>query len=431
MMRLLSDKKTQHVWNNFFALSVIQVFSYILPLLTIPYIIGVVGIVKYGEIAFAAAFCIYFNVVVNYGFNLTATRQIALSRDDVQQLSRVYWRIMWSKMILLLLVAVPFVLAVELHPYLHSRRFLYYFSFLVVVTNACYPRWFFQGVEEMKYQTIFSLIIKGSYIGGVFWFIRQEFDYVLVPLLSGGASVVVGLLSNFFILHKYKIRWIRIEVREIYRELKQGRFIFVNQLMPNLYNNTSTFLLGIFAGPASLGIYAAAQKVIMIGSPLVGLLSRAFFPHLSNTPDNARGFRKIMLIAVSVMALIYMLFAQTIFTTFFTPDLIEGAYLLYIMAFGLLFLGIYNAYGTNGLIHIGKERALMRNSIVSSLIGFGLSFILISYFKAYGAAATVCITRAMMAAGVFYLYEKYNLKEAEKAPYRVKNEEVSLETNLD
>jgi polysaccharide transporter, PST family len=400
----LKSVKAKVLVENFFSLSILQVITFIFPLITTPYIAKTIGLASYGKIAFAAAFCAYFTIIVDYGFNLTATREVSRNKSSESALNYIYTKVFFSKLFLLSLSSIVFLAIVLSVRELRSNFYLYCFSYFVVINNLFYPQWFFQGIEKMKFITLFNILIQTLYVISIFIFIRIQSDYLLLPLLTGVFTFLIGLTSMIIINRRFKVKFVRISFSDVTIELKNSRYIFINQLMPNLYNNSSTFFLGIFAPASTVGLYAAAQKVISIGTSLLNILSRVFFPHLAHSPNNYKLYQKIILSTALVMAIGYCIFAEIIFKILFTPEFQAGIRLVYIMSLGLFFLGVYDCFGTNGLLLIGKEKILMKNTIVVSFLGSLLTIYLAYKYSEYGAAISVAITRSMMGIGTMVLF---------------------------
>tara|TARA_B100000674_G_scaffold366416_1_gene309055 strand:+ start:13460 stop:13786 length:327 start_codon:yes stop_codon:yes gene_type:complete len=106
------------------------------------------------------------------------------------------------------------------------------------------------------------------------------------------------------------------------------------------------------------------------------------------------------------MLILLVLFSKTIFNVLYPSEFKEGINILYIMSTGLFFIALYDCFGTNGLIHKNKEKLLMKNTIVATFLSFILSWVLIYYFQALGAATSILIGRIIMGTGVFYFYKK-------------------------
>lgn len=101
--KVFEKDEYKRVIENILSLFSLQGFNYILPLITFPYLTRVLGPDKYGLITFAMAFISYFQLVTNYGFNLSASREIALNRDNDVKVSKIFSSVMTTKTLLTVL----------------------------------------------------------------------------------------------------------------------------------------------------------------------------------------------------------------------------------------------------------------------------------------------------------------------------------------
>lgn len=371
------------VLQNFFALSVLQVAQYLLPLVTIPYLIRVIGVEKIGLISFASAIGAGFGKLTDYGFNFTATRDVAMTGDDCGKVSEIYNSV---QVIKFALVAASFVILCFLIAFfqkLRNNQLVYLYTFGQVVGGALLPVWFFQGIEKMKFITVLKLSSKLAYTISIFLFVRQEENYLLVPLLTAIASVSVGLIG-------FLLPYVRVGIKfkipgpyQILTQLKKGWPVFVSNVCISGYTDMRILAVGILTNNVLTGYYTIAEKLMNVIQtfPLASLVQAAY-PRLGSiyVKDPVGSFRKMktfqayttLLYAVG-LPLVYLL----------SPLLVRAVagtvFPQVTLVFRLLLISVFiinaNAFRVQFLLIAGKDKLYLKIHFFSSLIGIILIFL--------------------------------------------------------
>ena len=393
------DGKT--VFANILSLGLLQIAGYVFPLLTMPYLARVLGVSYIGKIAFASAVIVYFQTLVDYGFNFTATRDVAKRRNDLAAVSKIYSSVLYCKILLLAIAFFLLTVLIIVIPKMREEWDLLFITFSLLPGYMIFPEWLFQGLERMKFITVLNILSKFIFTVAVFVFIKSEEDYLLQPLLTSCGYVVAGIIAMWIIRYKLGVRIISVRKCDIRQTFKGSTDVFLNQLMPNLYNNFSVMLLGFLCGPMANGIYEAGNRLTSIADRLLNVVSRAFFPFLSRNADKHKKYALYHFALFFACALALFLFSELLIKLLFSSEFLDAVWVLRILALSFLGLGLSQIYGTNYLIVIGKERALRDITFKNAVFGFIISFPLIYFFGYIGAALTVGITRLCLGGCVY------------------------------
>lgn len=399
------DGKT--VFANFGYLSLLQVAGYVFPLISMPYLARVIGADGFGKIAFASAIVVWIQTISDWGFNLTATRDVAQNRDDKELVSRIISNVLWARSILTLLSGIILLAVVLLVPYLRENADIILVTFLLVPGYILFPEWFFQAIEKMKYTTFFNLFLKLVFTVAVFVFIHKREDYLIQPLLTTIGYLLCGFGALYLIFKKWGYTLYKPQWSEIFKTIRNSTDVFINNLMPNLYNSFSVMLLGFFGGSTANGIYDGGNRFPVIFYQFQSVLSRAFYPFLSRRPDKHSFYAKLNIVSALIGAVSLILLSPLVIKIMLGDEFEKSVVVMQILSFSVVFLAMDYTYGTNFLIINHKEKPLRNLTFVSSIIGMSVAIPLVYYFSYMGAAITVLLCRGMLGVGSYILAQKY------------------------
>lgn len=403
------DRKTLAV--NFISLLALQGANYILPFITYPYLFRVVGSAKFGILAFAQALSQYFILFTDYGFNLSAPREISINRDEPKKISEIFSSIMLLKLIMLSISMFAVTFIVLFISKFRSNPLVYFFSFGMVIGNLLFPIWFFQGMEKMKYISFLNILSKTIFTCSIFLFIKKEKDYLYVPLINSLGYIVAGLISLRIVFKEFGIRIIFPTAKSIIFQIRNSFYFFLSRLSFSLYTVTNTFILGMFTTDEITGYYAAADKIIKAVAMLNQPIANALYPYMSRK-KNIPLFKKIFffwtLLGISIAAF-FILFGTQITSIVYGQGQIYIANLfkLYSLEFCVVFPSIM--LGLPLLAALGHAKYLNMSIIIGSLIHITGLIVIIPFINAYLIVTLVIITESFVFMIRIFGVKKYGL----------------------
>jgi PST family polysaccharide transporter len=397
---LFATKTRRRLFENFLSLSFLQFANYIFPLITLPYLVRVLGPEKYGLIAFAQAFIGYFQILTDYGFNLSATREISINRENKEKVSEIFSSVMIIKFFLLLLSLGLMTIIVFSFKKFRQDWLIYYLAFGMVLGQTLFPIWLFQGMERMRYITILNVLAKLIFTIAIFIFVKRSSDYLYVPLLNSLGFFVAGVLALWIVFKDFGVFFRIPSFKDLKYHLKEGWHVFVSLVFITGYTNSRIFAVGLFSpNNAITGYYAIAEKLMGIVQtfPLVSVI-QTLYPRLSKIyAENklkakfiADKFQRYTTIAYLIICITFFIIAPKV------VEIVAGSsYEETVLAFRLLLIAALfinaNAFRVNFLLVSGNADIFAKIHLVMGSLGSIMVFLFCYFFSYIGTAISIIL----------------------------------------
>lgn len=398
-----------YLFRNFSYITLSQAANYLIPLITIPYISRTVGVDKFGILEYSYTLTLYFIQIVEYSFDITATRRMAVIAHRPVLVSRLFSTVFWSKIFLWVMGALVFaammVLKRQLHPYMPAL--LGYFA--MTISFVFTQNWFFQGLQKLGAVALANVAIKLIFALLLFSLVKNESDYYLVAVSTSLGYLIVSAFVfrySFRLMPELRLRFPGI--RLVLKNLTSGFYVFAGGMANKVYALGGMYWAGLLLSGATLGFYGAAHKLYLVAQSMMFYpLHMTLLPHLAQkASEGITMYKKVLfkyikwlvvpftgagmllfLVSEPVVKLLFGLEYRESIELFrwFIPSLVAG---LFIHMF------VYQAF-----IHLKKDDAHLKILLVMMVISLVGNYFAIRNFGAYGGA----VFRSVMDAGYVLL----------------------------
>lgn len=298
------------LYRNMVSLGVLQVANYLIPFLVLPIISRILGASLFGSVSYAQNIITYLTLLINYGFEYSATRQISIARDDKAKTDSIFWSVIAAKTCLLVLsFAILAVLPLCMERVACDPK-LYIYTALTNIGIVFFPTWYLQGVQQMDKMAWANFFTKLLGAVLVLSLVREASAYRLYPLLMSVASILIGIGAMIYVIRHFGIRrpaFDRATLREV---MQAGAPIFLNNIFIAFYTTANMTLLGIYAADDVIGYFSGAQRLIQALNMVVVMpVSMAVYPEISrrfaeSKAQGVRFFKRVLLWAGAASALV-------------------------------------------------------------------------------------------------------------------------------
>jgi PST family polysaccharide transporter len=393
----------------------VQVANFLLPLLTVPYVVRIIGPEKLGLLNFSQAYVTYFSLLINYGFDMAAVRAIAANRSDKEATNRIVSQVLTGKALLWVLSTIIFAVVSLSNAEFKQHLFLHVCTYLVCIGTVLSPFWLYQAMEDLGRVALFNLAVKLIFSLSVLLLIRQAGDYFYQNLAISLSQILVSVGALVVALRRFhiKLRWpTRAELANRFRE---DRTLFFSSVTITIYASSNVFILGLMSVPYNVGIYSAGTRLESMAESFIGLaLNQAFFPVVAQAFGQSReeGLRMVrntffpLATLLGLVAVGLWVVGPFALTLLYGAKFQEASTILRVVAVLPLIIGLSNLLGLHTMLNLRMDRAFFMVTALGSVVGLALNWLLIHRFAHVGAAYALVATELLIT-GTMYGYLRW------------------------
>ena len=405
-------KKKSLKLNYFYNLSML-LLNLLFPLITAPYISGILGANNIGKVNYANAISNWFILVASFGIPTFGIREIAKNRDNKTNLSKTFWDLIIIKAIFSVIALVIYTAIILLNKAFREEVMLYLVMSIAIFLNIFSIDWFYQGVEEYGYITLRNLIIKLVSLILIFVSVKNRNDYVIYALISIFALTFSNIL-NYINVKKYVYLNIsKVDFKYYFLNLK---IFFVSSLIISIYSQLDQIILGAISDKKSLAYYVRSRQIVNIGISLTNAFSTVLIPKVSYLfRENYSEYKKLLqksinyiyLIALPTTVGLFML-SKEVSYLFGGNEFLPASKSLFLTSFLVVIVSLGTWQYNQIFLPAGNEKFGLKIQCFVAIINVVFNIILIPKFSYIGTCiAILCAELFGTIIGSFYVKLKY------------------------
>lgn len=405
------------IFNSLY-LMLFQGVNQLLPMIVIPYLMIQLGSTGYGYVGYAFSLIQYLVLFVDFGFNLSATKRVALVQHDKEALRKVFWSVVAAKAVLLLVATLALWLFIFIDPVAAGYSKAIWCTYPMVVGTAATCLWYFQGIGNLRIFSILNALSKLLCLPLIFFFIHQTEDYTLAALLQSMVYIIAAVATNIYLWKQYPVGKPIIRCSSMVKALKESVPFFFSSASTSVYTQLIVIVLGWYCTTNVIGMYTAADRLMRAACFLLYVpINQVFYPKISMLSQTDRSkafevFRSVRWLVIGVMLLlsVCLYWGGNHILHLLGKDYQGIEQYLSIFALVPLMIGVGGVHGQMGLVALGGDSRSSQifmqiyvSAAILSLIGM---FLLIPHYGATAACWLIFGTELYVAVLMYVFYKQ-------------------------
>ena len=370
------------------------------------------GVDILGKYAFAMSVGGLLTVLISFGLNTLMVREVS---KDKEQNSKYVGNLLVTQGIFAVIAWILIVLITLVSNFSNDTKLIIIIigSYHVFYKLTMLFRAQFRAHEEMQYSAFLEishklLILFLGITSIIIW--KNPIITLSVYPISAFSMFILGFIIS---VSKYKWPDLRIDYVFIKESLINAIPFFVIMVLAQFYDRIGVILLTYLKGETEVGVFSAADRllvtistgIVMFGSAIFPVMSRLFAESKDELFKLYERSVRLMLVALLPLSTIIFLLSKQMILAIFGEKFIDSVPVLQILAWTLTFLGL-KCVLVSLLVVANYQNKLIKIRIPIYICFFVAILALIPQYSLIGLAYAILVTEFFLFTTVYIYVSK-------------------------
>lgn len=383
---------------NFAYKGLLTIANPIMGIITFPYISRVLGVENVGLVNFVDNTISYFLLFATMGIGSIGVRAIAAAKGSQEELDKTFSNLFGMNLLFTLVVLGVYTLLIGMVPKFSQYTELFYIGTAKILFSSLLIEWFFNGIEDFKYITVRTLLIRTLYIASVFLIIKGPQDYKLYFIMTT-AVVIINAVVNLF----YSRKFVRINLNQLFSSkfFKENILLGIYAIMTSMYLTFNVMYLGLVSDNVEVGYYTSAFKLYNLILSVFTAFTSVMLPRMSSLIAEGNDERARTLLNRSFDFVVHFAIPLFLCGGVLAPEIIyllcgsgyEGAILpMRIIMPAIVFVAIAQIIAVQIIMPLKRDKVLLGASLSGAFISLIINITIVPHLHSLGSAIVLLVS---------------------------------------
>lgn len=394
-------------YKNTISLYLMNVVKLIFPLLTLPYLTRILTTEVYGVVTYVKAMIVYVQLIIDFGFLLSATKDIVYADGDVNKIGKITGDVLAEKMILSGVATFIYAILMFLVPVMKEHIIFSSIYLFATISTIFIFDFMFRGLEKMHLVAFPYIVSKTISTGMTFMIVKGDNDILFIPIFELLGNIVAAIISMLF-LKKLDIKISFSKLDKWISDLKESCVYFISNFATTIFGALTTVVAGLYLKMDSIAYWGICMQILSAAKALYNPIINSLYPYMIRKKD-IRCVKKInfiMIVPMSIGCCAVLFRAERLMSIIGGINYAEAGYILKLLLPAFVFSFYSMIYGWPVLGAVGKIKETTTTTIVASIIQImGIGILIVSNnFCLFGLAICCSISETLLLVFRYVIY---------------------------